>query len=268
MGLKSYFEKKAYENIREIRSFNLKSNEIDNKIWHNLCIIYPAYVENRKTDLIETILHQYDLFDKEVLNHLEIVLIDDCSPDIETLIDISKYKVNISLLRILDNIKWNSGGAKNLGVIYSSSERIIITDIDHFFPEDTCIWAMHTELNDREACYFKRIYQTGDSEKPHVNTFLMTRNTYFQLHGYDEDFCGMYGDDIFFQAYMHRNLDQIYLSPKKCITYDINVETHSLSRKVSLKIYIIIWFKKYRHSQKCLRFRWKYIGTNKGILPP
>ena len=266
MGLKSYLEKKAYKDICKVSSLPIKSDEIVNETWHNLCIIYPAYVEKGKTELIETILHQYDLFSEEVLNHLEIVLVDDCSPDIETLIDVSKYKVNISLLRILDNIKWNSGGGKNLGVFYCSSERIIITDIDHFFPEDTCIWAMRTELKDSETCYFKRINQTGESERPHPNTFLMTRDTYFQLHGYDEDFCGMYGDDIFFRAYMQKNVDQIYLSLKKCITYGINVEAHSLSRKVSLKLYIIIWLKRYRHSQKCLRFKWQYIGTNKRNL--
>lgn len=266
MGLKSYLEKKIFENIYKYRDLPVKPEEFAGEAWHSLCIIYPAYIEKGKTDLIENILHQYDLFDEEVLKHLEIVLVDDCSPGLETLIDVSKYKVTISLLRILDNIKWNSGGAKNLGVFYSSSERVIISDIDHFFPEDTCIWAMRTELNDGETCYFERFDRYGELVKPHPNTFLMTRDTYIQLHGYDEDFCGIYGDDIFFRIYMQNNVRQIYFSFKKCIVYKINSEAHSLSRKIGLRLYIMIWLKKCRHSQKCLRFKWKYIGTNKGNL--
>lgn len=264
MGIKSYLEKKAFSDIYRFKNLPLKTDENIGNTWHSLSIIYPAYVENGKTELIEVILHQYDSISEEVLNHLEIVLIDDCSPNIEKLIDTSKYKVKISLLRILDNIKWNSGGAKNLGVFVCSSERIIITDIDHFFPEDALVWAMRTELKDSEVYHFRRVNTKGETERIHPNTFLMTRDTYIRLYGYDEDFCGIYGDDIFFRIYMKRNVHGIYLSSKECICYDINAEAHSLSRKLGLRLYVLIWLKKYRHSQKSLRFRWKYIESNKG----
>lgn len=232
----------------------------------NLCIVYPLYIQNGRTDLIEDILHQYDLFSDEILEHLEIVLVDDCSPNVEKLIDISKYKVKISLLRILDDLKWNSGGAKNLGVFYSSSKRIITTDIDHFFPERTCAWAMTTHMKEGEVCHFKRVMgKTVRKTNAHPNTFLMTRNTYIRLHGYDEDFVGMYGDDIFFRKYLKKNARRITISPQECIVYDINRTAHSLSRKLSMRFYLLLLLKGYHHSKRMLRFRWRYLGTNTKI---
>lgn len=260
--IKQYLKKVTFKDAYDPNKLPLKRDEESIKK-ESLCIVYAAYIQNGSSDMIEDILHKYDLFSDEILSHLEIVLVDDCSPNVEKLIDLSGYKVKISLLRVLDDLKWNSGGAKNLGVLYSDSRRIIITDIDHFFPEQTCAWAMAVPLKEGEVCHFKR---TGKDmvrkTDVHPNTFLMTRNTYIRLHGYDEDFVGMYGDDIFFRKYLKKNARRITLSPKECVVYDINRNAHNLSRNLSIKLYIVLLLKGYRHSKRMLRFRWRYLGTN------
>lgn len=263
--IKQYLKSVTFKDAYNPNKLPLKRDEFQEKK-DSLCIVYAAYIQNGGTNLIEDILHKYDLFSDEILSHLEIVLVDDCSPNVEKLIDISKYRVKISLLRVLDDLKWNSGGAKNLGVFYSSSKRIIITDIDHFFPEQTCAWAMTILLNEGEVCHFKRA--EGDRVRridAHPNTFLMTRNTYICLNGYDEDFVGMYGDDIFFRKYLKKNARRISLSHQECIGYDINKKAHSLSRKLSMRLYMVLLLKGYHHSKRMLRFRWRYLGTNTQI---
>ena len=35
--------------------------------------------------------------------------------------------------------------------------------------------------------------------KPHPNSFVVTRDLYWQIGGYDEDYCGLYGTDRLFR---------------------------------------------------------------------
>ena len=45
--------------------------------------------------------------------------------------------LNLTWIRIREDIAWNQPGARNLGAVYAKSDKILITDLDHEFPEAT-----------------------------------------------------------------------------------------------------------------------------------
>ena len=51
-----------------------------------------------------------------------------------------------------------------------------------------------------EADTGKPTLAADGSPKPHPNSFVVTRETYWKIGGYDEDFCGVYGTDNLFKA--------------------------------------------------------------------
>jgi hypothetical protein len=132
---------------------------------------------------------------------LKTVIVDDCSP--EPLDPIEGIKV----YRVLDDIKWNQPGARNLG-FHVSEGWIICADIDHLVTK-----SMVEEL---EKIEWKKghIYFLGreDDDTLH-NFFLIHKEDYDSIGGWDEDFCGNYGhDDTYFGAKSTRFLTPIYLS--------------------------------------------------------
>lgn len=70
----------------------------------------------------------------DVVSKIQFIIVDDCSP---VKYEIENYNLNITWLRITDDIPWNQGGARNLGVTHAKSDKIIITDLDHILPEET-----------------------------------------------------------------------------------------------------------------------------------
>lgn len=87
--------------------------------------------------------------------------------------------------------------------------------------------------------------------------FFLTKKNYFDLHGYDEDFCGYYGDDIFFSEISFKNFkNKVFIAPKNSYIKEFK-EAFKLKRRVNCKR--ILFFKQYKHSLDFLRFNWKLI---------
>ncbi len=228
------------------------------EILEDLTIIYPVYVTKVGTGdvVIKSVLEKYEQMSQDIKRHLKIVIVDDGSP-VDIILD-NKYGYKVDLLRIIKNIKWNSGGAKNLGVCFCSTERIIITDMDHFFPEECLRWCMSVEI-DKESFMFERyIEESGEliKIKMHPNTFFMKKSTYFNIHGYDEDFCGMYGDDIPFGKRISRI--PLYRTSQSVRVVKSNLNTHHLERRIPLKLYLLMIIKRKKGANlRWLNFEWK-----------
>ena len=69
------------------------------------------------------------------MDRIQFVIVDDGSP-VPVKIP-GGLDLNILLLRINENIRWNQAGARNLGVIYSRNDKVLATDLDHEFPPET-----------------------------------------------------------------------------------------------------------------------------------
>mgnify|MGYP002676796780 CR=1 FL=1 len=96
----------------------------------------------------------------ELKKKLYILLVNDAST---VNLDLPKFDLNLTILRIQKNIKWNSSGAKNLGVLAATSARIIVSDIDHWFPKEALQFCMKlNEVNDKVFAFNQHeIFEDG-----------------------------------------------------------------------------------------------------------
>jgi hypothetical protein len=142
----------------------------------NLTIIYTYYGQKER---IEGIL-------KEKHPKARMVIVDDCSP--EPL----ECPTGVDCYRIEDDIPWNQPGARNLG-FQESEGWIVCADIDHLI----------TKENVEDILKLKKekgtVYYLGREDNNSWNVYLIHKDDFEKVGGYDEDFCGHYGyDDIDF----------------------------------------------------------------------
>ena len=124
-----------------------------------------------------------------LLEKTELLLVDDGSTEERR----PPLPPNTVLVRIHDNIPWNQGGARNLGVHLAKAEWLLVSDIDHFFPAKT-LEAILALKKDKNRLYrLARRHLNGKERKPHGNTFVIRKSRFEAIGGMDEDFGGAYG---------------------------------------------------------------------------
>jgi predicted glycosyltransferase involved in capsule biosynthesis len=113
---------------------------------------------------------------------VRVVIIDDCSP-----IPLGKIR-GADVYRIDDDIKWNQGGAKNLG-FHVSAGWVLYSDIDHLVSRrmQEKILKMDKE---KGTVYF--LGRDTDNKKV-LSVFLIHKDDFEKVGGFDEDFCGQHG---------------------------------------------------------------------------
>lgn len=220
-----------------------------------LSYITHFYLDQKSPDVVLDLLRRYERYSPEVLDRMQFVVVDD--------------------------IPWNQGGARNLGMVYAASDKVLLTDIDHEFPEATLAKMLRMRECGRD---FFKIYRTdpvsGKLRHGHSNTFLLSRARFLRLYGYDEEFCGHYGaeDYRFVKFQKYHGSRQRYLPKKyRCIPradIDRNDAYHGLQRDLTQntpidarKEYEI---KQYGddagHSRMFLRFRWEVLMDRSRVV--
>ncbi len=147
------------------------------------------YLNQHSADSVMDLLKRYESYSPDLLDRVYFIMVDDGSP---LTYDIPQLNLNIVWLKITDDIPWNQPGARNLGVTYAPSDKVLITDLDHEFPEETLRYMVNRGECGRN---FYRIYRWGVKQRPHSNVFLISRSRFLRFYGYDEEFSGHYGAD-------------------------------------------------------------------------
>lgn len=141
---------------------------------------------------------------------LEIILIDDGSPEPALPIVLDNYRGrNLLVYRITKDIPWNRGGARNLGAKMATTDWIIHIDIDHILPPDCCARLLKFDADPKCWYRFPRFRRGAADEtrrkdaidpkitygpiKPHCDSYLVTRDQFWKVGGYDEDYSGCLG---------------------------------------------------------------------------
>jgi hypothetical protein len=143
--------------------------------------------------------HLYDLLSRynacpaAIMQYIQFILVDDCS--MESVVLPSQINLNIKLLRITDDILWNQPGARNLGATLASTSKILLTDIDHYIPQELLKMLLESPVPYRQLYIFERTKESGEKINCHINTFFTSKSVFFKSLGYDEQFCGNYGHD-------------------------------------------------------------------------
>ncbi len=129
----------------------------------------------------------------DVCAHVSAVVVDDGSPDPAQIPGTTPFALR--LFRIQEDRRWNWLAARNIGAHHAADGWLLLTDMDHVVPPETAqtiIWGQH---DPRTIYLFSRREHTGDVIAPHSASYLMTRQMFWAVGGYDEAFSGVYGSD-------------------------------------------------------------------------
>lgn len=155
--------------------------------------------------------------------NLEVIIVDDGSPD-DAAVDVFSSMWNgnrvglpqLSLYRITEDRPWHQHGARNLGAHVANGKWLLMTDMDHVVSHTTAAETLRLlpSLGQNEVVTFGRVdapltldwqadhwpefqrtRREDGSLKPHVNSFVVSKKRYWNIGGYDEDLCGIYGTD-------------------------------------------------------------------------
>ena len=235
-----------------------------------LSYVVPVYFNQQNAHTLTDLLLHYAAYAREVTEHIQFVIVDDCSP---LPIEIPPaIKLNISLFRIQSDIRWNQCGARNLGVVYAKSPRILLTDSDHCFPEKLLKDILNSRIPKKTIYKFKRINQHGLAMGKNINIFYTSKAVFFQALGYDEEFSGNYGyEDVYFNELQRRlgNSVRYFTRFKKIVATEVDRESsyHSLQRDTVINE--ALYKKKMEllqekdpfvsHSRRFLQFDWRLV---------
>jgi hypothetical protein len=146
-----------------------------------------------------------------------IVVVDDGSPEpaLPMLEPLARWNrlddchASLRLYRIMVDIPWNREGARNLGAREASTRWLVHVDIDHVMPAAAMAALLDLPLDPGSWYRFPR-YRCGRADEtrkkdklpagerfgrihPHIDSYLMPRDLYWRIGGYDEDFSGVLG---------------------------------------------------------------------------
>lgn len=191
----------------------------------SLSLVIPFYRNPRM--LRRQLLVWRDEWSPEQKAEVEVILVDDGSPAGEAAVEVLEEVWDgdmtglppLSLYRVLIDRPWNQHGCRNLGARAAAGPWLLMTDMDHVLSASTLgeVLRLLPDLGGREVVTFGRVdapptltwradhwtefqrtRREDGSLKPHVNSYVVSRERYWALGGYDEDFVG-YGTDAQFR---------------------------------------------------------------------
>jgi len=235
-----------------------------------LSYVVPVYFNQTDTSTLSSLLEIYATYDNAVLDRVQFVIVDDGSPIPATLL--RSINLNALLLRITKDIPWNQSGARNLGVVYARSDKILLTDVDLEIPADTLRRLICMKAPGRRIYKMRRLNPDGSERKPAPNTFVLSRGRFLRLYGYDEEFSGHYGfEDTMFCRWQRYHGTRFLFLPRSCYTkrrlLDNSRSYHSLERDMTHNGAVADQ-KRHRwrthgweagHSRKFLNFSWEVV---------
>jgi len=189
---------------------NCKNIPQSDKSYINLTYITHFYINQDNIDSVVNLLRYYEKFDPWILDQVQFVIVDDGSP---INYEIPEFDLNLTWLRINEDISWNQGGARNLGVVYAKSDNIFMSDLDWRINEQSFKFMLSKKNLGR------KIYKVREKgrKKGHSNMWFMSRARFFRFYGYDEQFSGGHGgEDYFFFKIQQYNGSIFKYMPYEC----------------------------------------------------
>jgi hypothetical protein len=143
---------------------------------------------------------------------IKVIIVDDGSPRDPAANVPRPYGLpELEIYRVLEDRPWHQHAARNLGAHVADSEWLLLTDMDHMLEAGGAMalhrLAAHGRLDHRFAYMLDRIEADtreltrapNGQPKPHPNSFVMSRELYWRIGGYDERATGIYGTDALFR---------------------------------------------------------------------
>lgn len=163
----------------------------------NEITIVMAYYENAM--MLHRQLEEWKNYPFPFKQYLRAIIVDDGSQDEPAWNNmVVDPGFPIRLFRIKQDIPWNQNGARNLGMHHANGW-CLLTDMDHLLPS-ACVGSVVNMKLKRDFAYRPlRTLVDGSDYKRHPNTYLIHRDLYWDIGGFDESFAGYYGSDSTFR---------------------------------------------------------------------
>jgi hypothetical protein len=187
----------------------------------------------KRLSLVVNVLESYEVVRRQLL-HLErimtpaceLIVVDDGSvPSLHETCAAVPRTLAFHLHCTHDRRPWTQPRARNIGAALAVAPKLLFFDIDHVltrellelclaYPGDRLHWVRQPGgldeqgdlITDRKVLA-EQYGLDGQGEGVHGNSFLIRKDLFEQLGGYDERFCGRYGgDDLNF----NRRYEQLY----------------------------------------------------------
>lgn len=159
-------------------------------------IVHPFFNEKKRFDLQ---FSKWIQWSEKVKSTVHLVVVDDCSdPSLKSTLAMSVMKrldLNLQILRIIDDLKWNTPGALNLGITQAPTDWVFIMDSDCLLEPDMIEKLLNFRPNPNYVYTCCRNRITEDPVKqlvtyPPTCSLLFTKELFYQIGGFDEDFTG------------------------------------------------------------------------------
>ena len=158
----------------------------------HVTFIFPYY---RNPRFLRQHLAWWATFPEHLRMQLAAIIVDDGSPEpAEDVLRHMAHPFPIRLFRIEQDVRWNWLAARNIG-FHHAAGWCLVTDIDHVIPQTTAEAVVYGEHDPGTIYGFSRKEYTGITIAPHPNSWLMTREMFWTVGGYDEALSGHYGTD-------------------------------------------------------------------------
>lgn len=156
---------------------------------------------------------------------LKVIIVDDGSPHSPASNVPRPYGLpEVEIYRVLEDRPWWQNGARNIGAHEAGEGWLLLTDMDHMLEADAAAQlfkAMDKGRLDEGTAYMldrieadTRLPTLGKDKqpKPHPNSFVMTRETFWRAGGYDERTCQNYGTDRIYREHLYAHATRGHLA--------------------------------------------------------
>jgi len=157
-----------------------------------LSLVYTFY--NNEEFRLNTQINIWESYSISVKDKLNIVIVDDCARvPIHTLLT-RKIDAKVEFYRIKEDLKWNTPGALNLGILNAPTDWVLWLDSDCFLKNDDMENLMENLSPTFGWIYYftrKRIYKDRTVDyRYHPCASLCHKESFKTTGGFDEDFVG------------------------------------------------------------------------------
>ena len=190
------------------------------------------------TDKVKELIDHLSSFRSELRNRFELVVVDDNS---EELAVFTSPHLNLRQYRIESAINWNQAGSRNLGVMMSTKEWLLLFDADQLLVEESFARIINSlDYLDASTLYYFNVENFIDSNlnQPltvHPNSFLVKSQRFKEWAMYDEDFAGNYGyEDLYLPYVWERSGGTRQLVGDMVLFRDKGFKTINLNRNLDI----------------------------------
>ncbi len=247
-----------------------------------LTLVHPFFGESERFKLL---IKTWMGYSKKIKECLDIIIVDDHgSHSVSSMLVPSITKridFNLTVYEIEDDLRYNTPGALNLGIITALTPWVLIMDSDcTFLPEDMAKVMGYFPRKDI-SYRFDRLRVTED-KKLLLNmrflpcTMLTHKDIFFDVGGFDEDFTGEYSggygffDNHFDHKILHSKITAWRRIPENIVATEWmtdvvgdNVDRTEDEEKINRKLMYGKCDGTIPESHHMLRFSWKKVYGNR-----